>query len=139
MQYESYERKIAKIASFLKWIFKHRIVILLCISIILAATASLLAAKGLIVEENECPDTLVYGDTFSYSAKDFLSDTYYEYSANDGKTWSEKQPTRPGEYLVRAAARATFGTRYSEPQSFTLLPKEITVSIASTPLCHEVM
>ena len=131
MRYDSYESKIVKIAKFFKLIFKHRVKIIISTAIVFTVTAALLATRGIIVNAKDCPDEIVYGEKLDYSAGAFISKTSYEYSS-DGDTWTTEHPIRPGDYYVRAAAKATFGMRYGDPQPFRIVKKPIELKIANT-------
>ena len=136
MQYDSYESKIAKIANFLKLLFKHKIKVLISLAFIMVTTVTLLATRGIIVKAEECPDSIYYGDKLDYSANAFLSKTHYEYRESGARSWSEKFPTFPGSYEVRAVSRATFGYKYGPVENFVILPKPITVDIANTDIVY---
>ena len=136
MQYESYERRVAKVADFLKWLFKHKIKILILVSFMMLATLALLSARGIIVSSGECPSDIIYGEKLDYSANAFLSKTYYEYRSADGGEWTTEFPTAKGNYLVRAVAKATIGVRHGPIKEFTVLPKQITVKIAKRELVY---
>ncbi len=131
MQYEKYEAKVKKIADVLKSIFRHMTKIIICTSVVLVITAALLATKGIIVSAESCPEEITYGEELGYSAKAFLSKVKYEYKLKGSDEWTENEPTLPGEYRVRAAAKALFGYRYSDEESFILKPKELTVGIVN--------
>ena len=131
MRYDSYESKIVKIANIFKFIFKHKIKIMISMAVMLTTTVTLLATKGIIVGAKECPDEILYGETLEYSPGAFISDINYEYSS-DAENWTSEHPILPGSYYVRAVSNASFGERYGEPQSFRILPKPIEVKIKNT-------
>lgn len=131
MRYDSYESKVVKIAKFFKLLFKHRVKIIISLAVVLTTTVTLLATRGIIVNAKECPDEIFYGEKLDYSAGAFISKTQNEYSS-DGDSWTTEHPIVPGNYYVRAAAKATFGMRYGEPQPFKILPKPIEITVADT-------
>ena len=133
MQYEKYELKIQKIESFFKFIFRHLGMVITVSSLVVATTVGLLAARGTVKESDDAlPTEVVYGETFRYRAKAFMSKVSYEYSPAGAEAWTQDVPLVPGDYQVRAVAKATFGYRYGEPTGFTVKPKPIQVSIASS-------
>ena len=136
MQYDSYERKIAKVASFLKWVFRHRVPILACTALIFAIIAGLLSTRGIVISESDFESSILYGEELDYSAKAFLSKTSYQYSDESGEEWTDKFPIFPGDYLVRAVAKATVGERYSDPKPFTITARETTVSITESEVVY---
>ena len=73
-----------------------------------------------------------YGETFRYEATAFMSDVEYEYAPLGSDEWSSEVPLVPGEYQVRAVAKATFGYRYGAPETFTIKKKPMLVSITSS-------
>ena len=137
MQYDNYERKIKKITRVLRLLFKHKVKIALGILAVIVGTAlttamvsAFLAVQGTILSEDTAfEDEIVYGDGLDYSAKAFLCKVGYEYAAIGSDEWSEEFPLDPGDYMVRAVADAFVGKRYSESHSFTVVPRQITVSI----------
>ena len=136
MQYENYEKKVARIEKALKFVFRHLGLFLLGFGIVLAGIATLLGTKGIITENSSCPESIIYGEGLDYEAKAFISDVQYEYSPKGKDKWSTEFPKDPGEYEVRAAAKALFGYRYGEEQTFTVLPRETNVDIASRDVIY---
>ena len=136
MQYEKYEARVAKIASVMKFIFRHMKKIIFAFSCVVVITGALLGTKGIIVSAESCPEEITYGDSLGYSANAFLSKVKYEYRKDGSDSWSEKTPTEPGKYFVRGAAKALFGYRYSDEEAFELKPKAITVSIADKSVMY---
>ena len=132
MQYEKYEARVAKIANVMKFIFRHMKKIILCLSLIVVVTGTLLGTKGIIVSAESCPAELTYGDGLDYSANAFLSSVKYEYRAKDSEEWTSEMPVLPGEYYVRAVAEALFGYRYGDEELFVLKPRPITVSVSGS-------
>jgi len=133
MQYDNYQKKIDKVASVLRYIFKHIVKISIATAIVMAATITVLATKGIIISEGACPETIVYGEKISYKAKAFLSSVQYEFCAYGTEDWSEEEPIMPGKYNVRTVSNASFGgKRYGEAETFTILPKDITVYPSAT-------
>lgn len=132
MQYELYEQKVAKVANFLKLLFRHKIKIIIALAFMIISACTLAGFKGTIVSAGEIPEDITYGDTTDFGANAFLSDTYYEYCPKGENRWSTEFPTEPGEYKVRAAASAIFGTRYSDERRFILHQREATVKIADS-------
>ncbi len=130
MQYEKYEQKVQKIENVMKFIFRHMKLIIFALSIVVAAIGTLLGTKGIITDTGSCPAEITYGEALGYRAEAFLSEVKYEYRMDGSDTWSEKAPTKPGKYYVRAAAKALFGYRHSEEEPFVINPKEITISIS---------
>lgn len=131
MQYDIYEARIVKIANFIKFIFRHKIKIMLCFAFAFIITGTLLGTKGIIVKAQSCPEEIVYGDNLKWKAEAFLSDVKYEYREKNSDEWTEEHPVLVGDYYVRASAKALFGYRHSDEQAFTIKPKQITVKVGS--------
>ena len=136
MQYENYERKVNKVANFMKLVFKHMKKIIITASVMLATTVTLLATRGIIVSAESCPLEINYGEELAYSADAFISKVTYEYKPFDEDEWSSEMPKTPGVYNVRAVAKATFGYRYGKEETFTIHPKPVTVYIKSASVVY---
>ena len=136
MQYENYEKKVAKVERVLKFVFRHALIFILSFSLIMAAVIALLATKGIITGTESCPETITYGEGLGYSADAFISDVQYEYRAKGKGEWTTEPPKDPGKYEVRAAAKALFGYRYSDAETFTINPKKVNISITSESVVY---
>ena len=134
MLYEIYQNKIRKRARVLSKIVRALPVIVPTVTITVCAIVAVLALKGTVMDI-QCPSEIAYGESFVCQAKAFWSDVGYEYSTDNGITWSEECPTRAGEYLVRVAGQTLFDqTRYSKPVAFTIAPKAIDVTVAESSI-----
>lgn len=134
MIYDKFKAKIDKFTAFLRVLKRFRILILSILGAILLVTGSLLATKGIIHGEINCPQVIYYGQSFSLDSEAFMSDVTYEYRSEDGD-WTSKFPTEPGTYYVRAVADAAFGTkRYNHETEFVIRPKAVTVSVVENTL-----
>lgn len=136
MQYDKFEQLVKKLAKLAKLAFKHMTKIIISASAVLAIVISLLATRGIIVGAESCPRTVTYGEELGYKADAFLSGVTYEYSEQSSNKWSPVAPVLPGTYRVRAVAKATFGYRYAEPETFTIVPKEIDVAVSSKSMTY---
>ena len=135
MLYENYQKKVLKIAEVIAKILRFLPVIIPSIALVLAAIVTLLAVKGNI-SGITCDTEVVYGEHVQCDAKAFLSRVWYEYS-DDGVNWSEEHPRMPGSYQVRAVSNASFGgKKYSEPKSFTISKRSLTVSVANEVIVY---
>ena len=128
MQYEKFERRIIKIADFIKLIIKHLTKVVIAASAVLALAVTLLATRGIINAES-CPSEIIYGEELEYSANAFLSRVHYEYTEFNKNAWTRDVPKVPGVYQVRAVSRATFGYRYADPETFTIKPRLVDVIV----------
>lgn len=132
MLYDSYYKKISKIADFWKKVFKHIVPISISIGVVLAALIAFMATKGIVFDDKNQSGKieLVYGKPISMNASALFSDVSYEYSSNNGSTWSEKAPVLPGNYQVRAVAKGFFGqVRHGKVYSLVIAPKAIDVKV----------
>ncbi len=135
MLYENYQKKVLKIAGILAKILRLLPVIIPAVVLVIVATITLLAVKGNISEVT-CNTEAVYGEHVRCEANAFLSKVWYEYS-EDGVMWSEEYPSMPGEYQLRAVSNASFGgKKYSEPKSFTIAKRSLTVSVANQEIVY---
>ncbi len=130
MLYKSYYEKTQRLSEKLAKVYKKRVPIIIVLTLIALAAAALVAAKGLVVSDSSCPDSVVYGERLDYSANAFLSDVSYEYRSEAGGEWSTAHPSDVGSYRVRAVAETSFGgVRYGNEYSFAVTPRPITVTI----------
>lgn len=135
MLYENYQKKVLRIAEVIAKIIRFLPVIIPSIALVLAAIVTLLALKGNI-SGITCDSEVVYGEQVQCDAKAFLSKVWYEYSA-DGVAWSEEHPRMPGSYQLRVVSNASFGDKkYSEPQSFIISKRSLTVSVANEDIVY---
>lgn len=135
MLYENYQKRISKIADTLALILKQMPKILISLAVLAAVVTVLLAYKGTFLGETEAQKELVYGEEFSYRSKAFLSKVHYEYRKQDGTEWSEKYPKLPGNYVVRARARAAFGKMsYGNEIAFSILPRSTDIWVSSAQM-----
>ncbi len=137
MLYESYEQKMAKIAQFLKFVFKHLVKIIIAASIVVATTTTILAVKGTIIGAKECPESIVYGEELGFSANAFLGKVKYEYRLDGTDEWSEEFPILPGKYNVRPVSSSIFGkARYGKAETFVINPKNIEINIKTESMIY---
>ena len=128
MQYEAYEKKIKKVAAFLALIFRHIVLALSLLVLLVGSTIAAICLKGTFIGIS-CPETIPYGEKIEPKANAILSSVRYEYST-DGEEWSDESPEEPGEYKLRAYAKRSFGVAYSEELSFEIVPREVEANIA---------
>ena len=137
MQYDNYELKIKKVEKFFKAVFRNLPKIIACFAVVTVAVIALLATRGTITAQAEgYTAEIVYGDDLEYTAKAFLSKVEYEYSKQGSDDWSSEFPTQVGIYQVRAKAKATFGYRYGNVETFAIQAKPIDVEIASKTVVY---
>ncbi len=134
MQYDNYNSKMQKVARAFRLLLKHMPKIIASGVLLTVTVITLLATKGIVtVSAADKPIDIEYGDEKAlieqYSATAFLSDVKYEYSTVNGDDWTEDFPKEPGDYKVRAVAKATFGHRYGDEAKFTIVKRKISVSI----------
>ncbi len=126
MQYNNYLEKIKKIAAFLSKLYRHMIIVAVGIVVIAVSVSSMVAAKGTITEEGECPAEVIYGELPTYEVDAVFGKVSFEYCEKGSGQWSEEAPVGVGEYSVRAVTKAAFGAhKYGREQSFTIKPREI--------------
>ena len=135
MQYDIYYEKVNKFAGFMKKAFKFLWLIILVLTIIIAAVVSLLALKGRILDEDGVNATYVYGDEIDFSAKAFLSKVKTEFFV-DGQ-WQKEPPEHIGSYKLRGVSRAAFGkNKYTSEYTFEIIKRDITVQVDSKTLLY---
>lgn len=125
---DNYLKKIKPFISFYKFIYKTRFY-LISGGVLLAATgAALLGVKGIIYHNVEIRSGQ-YGDSLIYNAKSIFNtdDIKYEFRKCDiNSTWTTIEPTKVGNYEIRAVSSNIFGSPiYGEPSLFSIKPRKI--------------
>ena len=139
MLYDSYYKKISRVLDFCRKVFKHIVLISIIIALIIISVIALLATKGIVFDDKNAEDNfeISYGEGLPLNASAMLSKVRYEYSSDDGATWSEDMPIVPGEYSVRAVANTSFGgERYGKVYSFVLKAKSIEVFVGDSSVIY---
>ncbi|MBP3369857.1 MAG: hypothetical protein J6L85_03805 [Clostridia bacterium] len=128
MQYEAYEKKIQKVASFLALILKHIVLVIAGLLVVVGSIAALMFFKGTVFSV-DCPENVAYGEEIHCEGKAFLSSVRFEFRGEGGE-WQETPPTFPGDYKVRACAKGSFGSmKYSDELALQVTPADLTVSV----------
>ena len=117
---------------------RYALIALIVALIVAALVTAFLTVRGIITTDLSGDISITYGETPRVDAKALFTDVHLEYSTDGGSTWSEKMPTKAGEYLVRAAAdSSTFKLKNTgKAFAFVLAPKAINVSIAEGSVCY---
>ena len=138
MLYDAYEKRIRRVASVKNFIVRFRIALSIILAISLAFTSFVLITKGNVTGNIELPPNIIYGEEFDPRASAlFTKDVYFEYFDSTTNTWTTIQPDRAGTYEVRAVTKNAFGkTTYSDPQSFTIAKKDLTIVITDSQLLY---
>ncbi len=127
MLYETYQKKINRIADLLAKLLRMLPFIIAGFVAILLSVTALLAVKG-IVSGFQCETELTYGSLPECSAKAFLSDVRYEFREMPNGEWQDGLPKFPGTYAVRAVGQTVFGNdRYSKEETVLILQKPLSV------------
>lgn len=128
--YQPYEQKIRKLAAIKAKILKYKYLILAGFLLIVACISTLLCLKGTIRKDIRLKEEYTYGDTIECRAKAFLSNVTVEYYLDGERV---EKPKYPGEYEARAVAKGAFGgQKKGKLHTFTIQPKKVTASIASS-------
>lgn len=137
MLYEKYVSKIQKIALVKNFIIKFRVVIIACLTTVIALTVAYTSSKGTLPNGILIAPSTVYGEKLEYSADAFLSEVVgYEFmSPADGK-WVTEEPVHVGEYYIRAITEKVSGYRYSKPIPFKITPKAIDLTIDTKAIVY---
>ncbi len=139
MLYDSYYKKISKIADFWKKVFKHIVLISIILGVVLAALIAFMVTKGIVFDDKSQPDKieLTYGTSLNMDTSALFADVSYEYSTDGGTTWSKIPPTLPGEYKVRAVSKGIFGQdRYGKVYSLMISPKQTEVKVVESEILY---
>ena len=133
MQYDSYREKMKRIAGVLSKMYAHRLIITIALVILTAISVVLVMTRGLLLLESDCPSEITYGDKLKFRAGFMVTKTHYEYCPQGSNAWSETEPVFPGKYRVRAWGKTSFGGKtYTDTYDFTIVPREITLTVTDT-------
>ncbi|MGN0819170.1 MAG: hypothetical protein ACI4M6_02065, partial [Christensenellaceae bacterium] len=129
MLYETYKKRIMKLVKIRDFIIKNKIWFIIGFAVLFALFCAFEAVKGNFKGRLTVSDQIVYGDGIDSSIGVVFGRAQYEYRRVGEETWSDKQPTSPGDYEVRAVSRKFLGIKnYSEPTTFSILKRGVTVS-----------
>ncbi len=119
------------LARVLNFIRRYRAVFITAGSVLFAALAVFFAIFGMIIDKTPCPDSIIFGDPFTYEAEAYFSDVRYEFSASDEfDEPSASAPTRVGSYFVRAVSKSILGfDRHGKTHAFSIVPRTVTVGV----------
>jgi len=136
MLYDNYQKRISKIAGFLSKLVRKLPLIITLTVVLILAVSGLVLAKGTVIGFS-CDKEVAYGETLDCEANVFMGKVSYEYASSDKEDWTAEFPRFPGEYRIRAVGKAAFGSsRYSKSKSFTVLPREISVSVTDDSVVY---
>lgn len=138
MLYDSYHKKISKVLNVLRKIFKHIVLISVVTVLVIASIITILATKGIVLDDNSVADNfeMIYGDSLPLDSNALFSKVIYEYST-DGVEWTTDFPYSIGKHMVRATAKTAFGKqKYGKIYNFSLMPKEINVSVVDDSMIY---
>ncbi len=128
MLYQDYKAKINRRVKIRKLLRKYRVPIICTISAIIMLVTAFAITKGMIFGDSLASDKIEYGNKPSFTANAVFSDVRYEFCKASGGEWSTEVPMHMGEYKMRVVANGLFGERFSEEQSFSIVPRNIYVT-----------
>lgn len=127
MLYQDYKAKINRRVKIRKILRKYRVPIICTISAILMLFTAFAITKGMVFGDSLELNKIEYGNKPSFTANAVFSDVRYEFCSASGGEWSTEVPVHMGEYKMRVVASGLFGERFSEEQSFSIVPRNIYV------------
>ena len=136
MLYQDYKKKVNKFVQVLKFIGKYKIAIISALATIIVLITSFAITKGVVYGEKLKLKDIEYGSKPVLDAEAIFSDVVYEFARKGSDNWTTTVPTKPGEYKMRIVTNGLFGTRYSDEQSFSIVPKTITVSTVEDAIVY---
>lgn len=134
MLYQSYKQKLNRLTARFSSIWRFRILILCVIIAIIALIATLLCITGNVYGFT-CSSTVCYGDDLQVEASAIFRTPSYQFRTEEGQ-WTEDRPTQAGSYEVRAVAYGIGGPKYSQPLSFTIVPRQVELTIDENDLVY---
>ena len=129
MRYQQYKNKMLKIRKVIDFFYRFRFVFAGAITAIVAASITLDATRGNILETSEFKLSYTYGEEISYSGSAFMGNVTYEFRRKGETEWSEETPIYPGEYEARAKSQGSHGYKYSDESTFEIKPYEVVFKI----------
>lgn len=137
MLYENYANKIQKLANAKNFIVRFRVLILSCLSAVIALAIAYTSSKGALVNGISIAPSFVYGQELEYSSEAFLSEVVgYQFMSKKDGVWSSEEPINAGEYYIRAVTEKISGYRYSTPTPFEITPKNIELNIENSTIVY---
>lgn len=136
MLYRSYKEKLERGVRVIDKFWKFRFLLLAALVLIAALIITLCAVAGNLYDQF-CPASVEYGAPVGFRAKAVFGSAAAEYREKGTDEWSPEQPTRVGEYEVRAVSRGISGEKYGDVFTFSVLPRALEVQAADTFLYGE--
>ena len=139
MLYDSYQKRMRKVAKVRNFVKKRRIPIIIISAIILLTIIAFMSTKGAATNiefESTSPLTtddngnivIEYGGEISAGSKALFASSHVEYLVNG--EWTEIAPSKPGEYTVRVVSENSFGgERTGKEQTVIISSKKSDVTI----------
>ncbi len=132
MLYQDYKDKINKRVKIRRVLRRYRVPIISAISLIIILIAAFMTTKGMVFGDSLETNKIEYGNKPSFTASAVFSDVRYEFSGASEDKWTTTVPVLMGEYRMRVVANGVFGERFSDEQTFSIVPRRISV-VANTP------
>ncbi len=129
MRYEAYQNRISKIATILRTVLARWPFYLLQCILVIAAVVVFLITKGTVLSVS-CAQNVTYGDEIECKSLALFSKTHLEYRINSGE-WTTDVPVMPGEYELRVVGKGFFGSKISNPVSFTISKRMLSLHSAN--------
>ena len=140
LRYETYQRKVMKLARVLDWFRAHRVPIAVISASLLLLLIGFLSVRGILLEPlTLSADRTEYGTPVTYRAKALFRKVQYEYRGADSAdpAWIPGTPTMPGSYLVRPFSVRTFGARQEgDPVSLQIDRRQLNLAIREEALTY---
>ena len=139
MLYDRYHDKMKRVAAALRKLYALLPLIIIALVLTVMAGCAMIATKGIIVLETDCPAEVVYGEKTGYHAVVLWGIPTYEYrAAGEGdEAWTRQKPVYPGDYQVRAYGRTSlFFKNYTEVHDFTIVPRRISLTLADDTMTY---
>lgn len=137
MRYDSYEKKILKVARVERTIFNFRAPILLGLTIVMVCAGVLIGTKGIVSDSKKVLKQYHYGDQIKYDSKSFMSDVTYEFREITEENWEEEVPIIIGRYEMRSCGKNSFNKYYyGKAQPFEIIPKKIDVKVVESKVTY---
>lgn len=130
MIYEKYEKRIKRIHTVKKAIYKLRFVLISVALLSLTLFFFLFSTKGMIIQESLLKNEYTYGEIIHTYSKAFLdSSVSYQFRKADQETWSYDLPKTVGTYQMRSCSKGNYGNDfYGKTQTFKIVPSPLNLT-----------
>jgi hypothetical protein len=137
MRYDQYYRHIFKLKKIRDFFYYYRFIIFAITGTAVLSSSTIFSIKGLINGEVFFANTITYGESYQPTGTAVFEAVTYEYANLDTNQWSDKVPSRVGNYQVRGKAKNNFSDfYYGKIHYYSIVPKSIVLEFSSNVVTY---